>query len=982
MTTDIQLIESSSGRIVSLFENDPIAITSRFTDIQNFQATGGFSRSFRVPFDTNNQQIFSALFEPNVSPTNNYFHVKMDAELRVNSMPFATGHIQVMRSIIKDGMIASLEVVFYSETPNLSKALGTKKLADIAALDDLNHAVTFTAVTNSTEPYRYALIDRGYKFSEAGESGTRVVLNPDRPIYAAEMTPMIQWSWLFDKIIREAGFDYDAAALITVLDGYYMPFVNGKALKYDIPPEGYFFKAGYTTNQSNLQNSLVGSQLTGLTESYDNNNNFATSVYTAPFDGVYTFKIFATFRRDTNPAGAPFVTFRLRNTTSGASVPGGATPLYAPAVGQTINIQYDVTVTLSQGDTIGLYMAGGTPVVDLFGDADNDFASGTGFALIGFEGALYGQTVDLKLNAPDMTQMEFVRDVIAMHNLAVIPDRNIPNKLTFESLGTYIGSGDDRDWTGKLDISKDYIIEPTTSLQHQKLKFTYKQGGDVWNKIFQDAGRIYGEYKIEGYTVNSSEVPNDFAQGEMTVQLVTQPTPSNAINGTGIIIPKFVNDKGEFVVPGPRCLYIAGTADIALYDDITDEVGEITSVNLANHYSTVNAEVQDFDLNFAPEAQPHQIIGHPYNNLFNLYYRNYLNEIYSPEARIMTAYFDLTFADAINVKFNDVIWVKDSYWRVLEINGYRLGDRDSTQVKLIKIINTQADCPVIPASVNLNGTVNFVDQNGDPASATQTCCERYGYTWEALGELCFQFGADRRDDPAGSPFGNTIGLASSRGLPLPDYSVTIGNDIQLAPENSQTITVGQGIESLDNNPNTLIIGEQVKYEGNHGSGLLTGKNIYANVPGLHIGGGWMSGNRDDAQGGSQAGTFIMNVKGGLSSGSSTLELLIEGMTGKRINIPDQTAWACVVTISCAESTTTIINQALARFSVMLKKEGTASAGTVNTIFDDTTFHNIELTVDTATNTAEHRLKVGLSSGHPHTNLNFIATVEYIQYRRV
>jgi flagellar biosynthesis/type III secretory pathway ATPase len=106
------------------------------------------------------------------------------------------------------------------------------------------------------------------------------------------------------------------------------------------------------------------------------------------------------------------------------------------------------------------------------------------------------------------------------------------------------------------------------------------------------------------------------------------------------------------------------------------------------------------------------------------------------------------------------------------------------------------------------------------------------------------------------------------------------------------------------------------------------------------------------------------------------------MTGKRINIPDQTAWACVVTISCAESTTTIINQALARFSVMLKKEGTASAGTVNTIFDDTTFHNIELTVDTATNTAEHRLKVGLSSGHPHTNLNFIATVEYIQYRRV
>jgi hypothetical protein len=905
----------------------------------------------------------------------------MEAELRVNSMPFATGHIQVMRSIIKDGMIASLEVVFYSETPNLSKALGTKKLADIAALADLNHVVTYTAVTNTTEPYRYALIDRGFKFSEEAESGARVVLNTSSPVYPAEMTPIIQWAWLFDKIIREAGFDYDADALVTLLEGYYMPFVVGRALNYEIPPEGYFFKAGYTTTQNNVQNTNIPQQLTGLTESYDNNSDFATSVYTAPFSGTYTFRIFATFRRDNNPSGSPFVRFSLRTATN-QPYWGTETLLMSPAIGAITNKQIDRTITLEQGDTVALYMDGGTPIVDLFGDADNDFGSGTGFALIGFDGPLYGQTIEMKLNAPEMTQMEFIRDVIAMHNLAVIPDRNIPKKLTFELLNTYIGSGTDRDWTNKLDISKDYIIEPTTSMQHQKLKFTYKQAGDVWNKIFQDAGRIYGEYKIEGYTVSSSDVPNDFAQGEFTVQLVTQPTPSNAISGTGIVIPKFVNDKGEFVVPGPRCLYIAGTADIALYDDITDEVGEITTVNLVNHYSTVNAEVQDYDLNFAPESQPHQIIGHPYNNLFNLYYRKYLNEIYSPEARMMTAYFDLSFADAINIRFNDVIWVKDSYWRVIEINGYRMGDRDSTQVKLIKIINSQADCPVTPFSVNLNGSVNFVDFNGDPATATQTCCERYGYTWEALGELCFQFGADRRDDPAGSPFGTTIGLASTRGLPLPSYSLTVGSDIQHSPGNIQTITVGQGIESLGNNPNTFINGEQIKYEGDHGSGLLTGKNIYANVPGLHIGGGWMSDNRSDAEGGSQAGIFVMNIKGGLASGGATLELLIEGITGKRINIPDKTAWACIVTISCSEMTTTVINQAHSQFVVMLKKEGTASAGTIQNIYHQNTFHNIQFTIDTATNTAEHRFKVGLAGGHPHTNMNFIAKVEYIQYRRI
>lgn len=984
---DVQLIQSDTGLIVDQYNVETIALTYRFTDILSLAVTGGFTRQFRVPYSGNNLTIFGALFNPNFSAATNYFHTKMDAELRVGTIPIAVGHVQVNRALTQNGRINELEITFFAETPNLAKSLGSKKLADIAALADLNHVVSYTTVTDADEDYRYILADRGYKFSELGEPATRSVLNVDSPVYAAELTPCVKWSYLFENILNEAGFTYDASALITLLEGYFMPFVNTKGLKYDIPPEAYFFNAGYATTQDVTASLVLGSQLTGLTETYDNNNNFSSSVYTAPYTGTYTFRIYATFRRD---AGIVLVSFRLRDTVTGDVIPNGVTPSYVAPTIDPVNRQYDVVVTLQQGQTIGLYASGGNPTIEVFGNANNDFNLGTGFALIGFEGSLFGETINFNKNAPDMLQIEFLRDVINMHNCAVIPDRNIQNKLKFQTMNNFIGSGATLDWTGKLDLTKDITIEPTTELQNNKLKWSYKQGGDVWNKIFQDAGRVYGEYKVEGYTTSSTEEPNDFAQGDLTVQLVTQPTPCNSIGGTGIVIPKFVNDKGEFVNPGPRVLYIAGTADIALYDDITDDVGEITTVALGNHYSTVNAEVDDFDLNFAPEAQPFTIIGTPYNNLFNLYWRSYLNEIYSPEARLMTAYFALNVSDVLTFSFADQIFIKDSYWRILEISGYGVGVGDVTQVKLVKIINTEIDCSVTPSSVNLNGTVNFVDQAGDPASANQTCCERYGYVWEALGELCFQQGFNERPNPSAPQGMESWGVATTRAGTLPQFSFSAGADIEQRPENIYSVTVGQSIKSTGVNPNTIIVGELIDYSGNHSTGALFGRNIVTKFPGIHYGGGWNMDDRvgegGNVFGNSQIGSIVMNVKGGFANSGTQLELLIEG--SKRIDIPVGTTWGCVLTVFTIQLSSGAFNHtALAQFGFAIKKElvagvPTASASSPTDVFKQSNFGTTNLTIDVSTDIDEHRLKINKTGGgHPHNDCYLTARLDYIQYVR-
>ena len=110
---------------------------------------------------------------------------------------------------------------------------------------------------------------------------------------------------------------------------------------------------------------------------------------------------------------------------------------------------------------------------------------------------LAGNELDYVKNAPDVKQIDFVSDLIKMHNLAVIPDMAIENKLKLEPMQTYIGSGDTLDWTKKLDTSKDIVIKGTDDLRKSKLTFTYSAGQDTYSKLFVDQGRVYGDYKAE-----------------------------------------------------------------------------------------------------------------------------------------------------------------------------------------------------------------------------------------------------------------------------------------------------------------------------------------------------------------------------------------------------------------------------------------------------------------------------------------------------
>ena len=123
-------------------------------------------------------------------------------------------------------------------------------------------------------------------------------------------------------------------------------------------------------------------------------------------------------------------------------------------------------------------------------------------------------------------------------------------------------------------------------------------------------------------------------------------------------------------------------------------------------------------------------------NIFNVYWARYINEIYSDEARLMTAYVYLDKQDIFNFNFNDKVFINNCFWRINKIQDYQVGEKASTKIEFVKIITKTAhNCNIEPSIANADGTWGFISTvDGSSADATQECCEQWGFFWDSLAE--------------------------------------------------------------------------------------------------------------------------------------------------------------------------------------------------------------------------------------------------------
>jgi hypothetical protein len=71
--------------------------------------------------------------------------------------------------------------------------------------------------------------------------------------------------------------------------------------------------------------------------------------------------------------------------------------------------------------------------------------------------------------------------------------------------------------------------------------------------------------------------------------------------------------------------------------------------------------------------------------LFNVYHRNYINEITDKDSKVMTAMFYLEPTDINTLDFRDQIVIDNAYWRLNKVMNYNPFKEGLTKVELIKI---------------------------------------------------------------------------------------------------------------------------------------------------------------------------------------------------------------------------------------------------------------------------------------------------------
>jgi hypothetical protein len=387
---------------------------------------------------------------------------------------------------------------------------------------------------------------------------------------------------------------------------------------------------------------------------------------------------------------------------------------------------------------------------------------------------------------------------------------------------------------------------------------------------------------------------------------------------------------------------------------------------ILSHYSESNPTVTDFDLNWAPEVPLYFIYANPYKNLYTQYWMNYLNGLYSPNARLMEASFALPFKEIVNVDFSKKIWIKDSYWRLLSINDYKIGALESTVCKLIKLIDAQPDCTGRPFEQRNDGEVIFIDINDNVIPSTEACCTRYGYNWDATNEICWGQASSRDVTNAVSPARTRpvfTKATTTRSAGLTDQMVVYGDKITTDFTNVNSILAGETINVVSQNQNTLAVGENLDLTKSVAGNTMLGKNVTTNLPGIHVGGGYRDGIPTSIYyGWAQFGQFALHRYPTITTSGQVENLYIEGIAGEYINMPDDTLWSCLLNVTIKEpsgaSETSLLHFTLEKVGGLAAASAISTISTIGSIGSNV----FTFGIDTTTSTDEHRINVTFTGG--------------------
>lgn len=459
-----------------------------------------------------------------------------------------------------------------------------------------------------------------------------------------------------------------------------------------------------------------------------------------------------------------------------------------------------------------------------------------------------GVAVDFKNVVPDTTKVtDFLSDTLKAFNLFVKVDDNNPKKLLIEDFTTFYASGKTVDLTQKIDLNSEVRIQTPKDYSARQIQLKYKEANDTWNNYYLEKVTDYG------YGTKTLEV-NDFNEEpvkkiEMNVFKPTilrdygVNTDRNAMVYSEISSYDYdlqaIEYKNDTNV-GPRFLFFKK-------QDINSSTARfrfqrhniITNASYAGYtfYPYAGHIQYPFDLANSKDVNFQTLIeykgkdallftgtpgmysgGTAYmtnNNLYNIFWRDYLNNYIDKTARFVECYVNLTTYDIQNIKLNDTIQIDDTRFYINKIVDFSCNRKDTlTKLELIKIVDNLVDYTPYVTSNTAGYVVNTSTLNNNLSIGGNNI-------FNSNGNLAIGSGNISTSTGSSVMIGNNI---------VSNGSIVMGNNVSISEPGN--VVIGASDVQLKNGvTGAVVIGNttsSVKSDRIHlGNAVIINGSVYA-----------------------------------------------------------------------------------------------------------------------------------------------------------
>lgn len=715
---------------LDLYSDIPIKINKSIAEVEDIaKKNSDLSIGLSLPGSKKNNRFFENFF--NVDTTSLYFNAtqRVNIDVLLNDQSYFRGYMRLNKVSVMNSKV-EYDVTLYSEVGDLFGKIGNSLLQDLNFDDTeykFNHTFSVTAVGNkfaasnffrdSKYPYTYfyPIVHNGYNYvdisgtTQPDFSGTTVsrrtrLYTPTSPIsgwstssaaFAATQEYRINsiQEGLYDNQLKPALNIYSLIQLIFKTYGYEISstFFNTPWFK-SLYLYGYF--SADSTKFGYKLNNIESLPLEGVELIYSGSTSYAT-----PLNIIVCKR------------GTGIPCYCLDNINYGF-----ANMFPYSEFGTIESGTSGLTINAVYGFDFG-FDYGGVPVADISTLKFAPAAVGSSIAFIDGDAVDFSLVIDQNIK-----QIDLLSSIAKKFNLIFYPDPNNPNKIVIEPFDFYMGTGTIHDWTPKLSYDKGFTVEPALNFIESTLELTDLEDGDEGNREFKIRNnRIYGRNIVYN--------PTDFKSQEKKIETIFSPELVRQWDATNLIgLPLGINyaaaSQQSTYDNQVRWVYNGVKSKPKLFfwlmgsNPFIDSVGEVYPYR---DYNTYTVKLQNWsggtasDYNRIPSISHTMPMGledkykinndslsilfnseqtvdgsinlyntYTENDVYNKFYNNRITNLYDPNTRYLSGYFDLKYSDVQNFKWNDIIKINEQYFIVNKINEFNLTNRELTKVDLIQ----------------------------------------------------------------------------------------------------------------------------------------------------------------------------------------------------------------------------------------------------------------------------------------------------------